>query len=158
VSRAAPNPFAELAPALCAPLRQAAARLAHDVGKYLSRTARNLPPVLGSQLDRTLLAMLARDLYGPLKSAGGLGSIDRQERPAGRFATLAAPILAHIEDSRLSRAQVLLAELEAIEAPVLAGKTAAVERAAAVAREVDELLRAVARDAALVSDRTRTAP
>ncbi len=61
------------------------ARLVHDVGKYLARTARNLPA--GCALDAALLDMLCRDLYGDARSP----------RPSARFAELAAelaPLLA----------------------------------------------------------------
>ena len=54
------------------------ARLVHDVGKYLARTARNLPA--GCALDAALLDMLCRDLYGDARSP----------RPSARFAELAA--------------------------------------------------------------------
>ena len=109
--RAQKNPFLALPPSLRTDLSRAAARLCHDVGKYLSRTARNLPPRLSEEdLAGTgaLLGMLVCDLYGP-------AAVDRrEERPAVRFLKLAAPLFLHIKDSRLTQAKSLLAEIEAL--------------------------------------------
>ncbi|MSP62693.1 MAG: hypothetical protein EXR72_20660 [Myxococcales bacterium] len=109
-----------------------AARLAHDVGKYIARTARNLPP--GAPLDEELSAMLARDLY----------DLDGM-RASERFARLAAPLL---RDARLDEARALLAEVDGLEPALRARDPAAVARAAAIALTVERLLRALAREAA----------
>jgi hypothetical protein len=87
-----------------------AAKLAHDVGKYIGRTARNLPPEppeLGL-LDGGLLSMLLRDLYG-----AGPGS-----RPGALFAPLRqelVPLLREPERAVLGAAATGLLRLDEIE-------------------------------------------
>lgn len=149
--------------------RELTARLVHDVGKYLARTARNLPA--GGALDAALLDMLCRDLYGD----------SRSPRPAARFAELAtelAPLLAptppvadgcepaelaplhlaaspvasgHEPDAlapltaaALSAIGLALAELDGLELQVRAGVPAAILRAVELARRVEQQLRALA--------------
>jgi hypothetical protein len=112
------------------------ARLAHDVGKYLARTARNLPPGADG-LEEELLGMLLRDLYG-----SGAGS-----RPGLRFAELRqelAPLLAGPELAVLGEAAAALGRLDAIEAEVRAG--AAVAEALRCALLVETKLRQLARE------------
>jgi hypothetical protein len=111
--------------------RRTLQRLAHDVGKYVARTARNLPP---GPPDPELVRMLARDLYA-------LGEGRRASAVLSELAgALASPAL--------DRARALLAEADALEAALRAGDRAAVERGAAIAREVETLLRGLAEDAA----------
>lgn len=131
--------FSDLPAELRGSLRAAASRLAHDVGKYLARTARNLPPHITAPIDAALLDMLCRDLYGAAPQA---------DRPALLFAKLSAPIAAQLGDPRLARAAEMFSELAALEEKVRSGELAAVERACGLAREVEQLLRALARDAA----------
>jgi len=111
-----------------------AARLAHDVGKYVAMTARNLAP--DRPASEALVAMLARDLYA---LRGG-------ERASAVLARVAAPLLALGPDARVAQAAALLAEADALEARVRGGHAEAVARAGAIAREVEQLLRAVARE------------
>lgn len=113
--------------------KSAVARLAHDVGKYVARTARNLPPAIREPLDAALRKMLIADLYG---DATGL-------RPGQRFATLAATLV----EPRLDGVRAAFVELEAIEQNVRAGELAALQRAVELARDIDEQLRALLRDA-----------
>lgn len=149
--------------------RELIARLVHDVGKYLARTARNLPA--GEALDAALLDMLCRDLYGD----------SRSPRPAARFAELAAELapllapapqvadgdepaelvprrapaapvaagrepaeLAPLTTAALSAIGLELAELDGLEGQVRAGAPAAVLRAAELARGIEQQLRALA--------------
>jgi hypothetical protein len=105
---------------------QAARRLAHDVGKYVARAARNLD----GAPDAALLAMLVRDLYG----LGG-----------ERASTVCARLGAALDgDARAAAAQALLVEADGLEARVRAGEPAAVARAAALALEVERRLRRLA--------------
>ena len=108
--------------------QQIAQRLAHDVGKYVARTARNLPAD-GSPLPSPLLAMLIGDLYG-----GG-------ERPGARFARLAEDF-AH---ARIAEVREHFATLDTLESDVRAGQSDAVARAAQIARQIEESLRELAR-------------
>lgn len=113
-------------------VRALAAQLAHDVGKYVARTARNLAS--DTVVDAELLAMLCRDLYGDAKS----------ERPIARFAALAAELRPLLDDARLTQAERLLAELESREAAVRADHPEVVQQAVALALQIENLLRALA--------------
>ena len=113
-------------------VRALTAQLAHDVGKYVARTARNLAS--GAVVDAELLAMLCRDLYGDAKS----------ERPVARFAALAAELRPLLADASLTQTERLLAELERCEAAVRAGHPEAVQQAVALALQIENLLRALA--------------
>ncbi len=116
------------APALPAVLRPAATRLLHDVGKYVARTARNVPP---GGWTPELADMLCRDLF---------------ELRGGRASAVCAPSAEAIEGqvgtrSELVRARALLAEIDALEAAVRAADTSACDRAAALALAVEQTLR-----------------
>lgn len=108
------------------------AQLAHDVGKYLARTARNLP--IEGAVDAELLAMLCRDLYGDARSAA----------PSVRFAAIAVELEPLAADARLGQARALLDELGRREAAVRAGQPQAVRQAAALALQIEQLLREMA--------------
>lgn len=108
------------------------ARLAHDVGKYVARTARNIPD---GPVPEVLVGMLARDLY-ELEE----GKRASQVLEARLGETAAA-------DEQLRCAVALLQEADALEGPVRLGEPGAVRRAASIAVEVSELLRAAARGA-----------
>jgi hypothetical protein len=109
--------------------REVARRLAHDVGKYVARTARNLAP--DDAVDAELAAMLARDLY-ELGAAGERASavLDRLA-PAARER--------HVADARR-----LLTEADALEPRVRAAEPRAVARAREIALAVERLLRQAA--------------
>ena len=110
-----------------------AAVLAHDVGKYVARTAHNLPD---GPIAPAIVQMLIRDLWA--LPAGG--------RASEVFARLAAPLCAAgPPDARLEQARTLLAEIDALEPDVRAERPDGVRRAARLALEVESLLRAVAR-------------
>lgn len=108
-----------------------AAALAHDVGKYVSRIARNVPEA--GPMPAALVPLLAKDLYE--QPGGG--------RPSARFEELAAAL----DDPRLPEARALLAEIDGLEPGVRGGDEAACLRAAAVARQLDVALRAIAAEA-----------
>ena len=109
--------------------RERAARLAHDVGKYLARIARNVRD--GEDVPDALVPLLIRDL----SEAPGGGT------PRARFEELAAGL----DEPRLDAVRAALARIEA----GLAGeRDASTLRAlCADARRVDALLRELAREA-----------
>jgi len=110
-----------------------ASRLAHDVGKYMARTAHN---VAADKWTPTLAAMLCRDLF---ELRGG--------RASAVFETLARPIesLSGPQEG-LVRARAHLAELDALEGHLRASDAGALARAAVLALAVEDGLRKLARD------------
>lgn len=102
--------------------REARARLLHDVGKYVARTARNLPD---GALDAELIEMLTRDLY----------ELKPGRRASQVFGELAEP------DPRLDELAQFFAAIDRLESRVRAGEEAAVRGAAALALEVERRLR-----------------
>jgi hypothetical protein len=112
---------------------EVATKIAHDVGKYVARMARNLPPGDGPA-PAALVGMLAKDLY---ETRAGMRASAVLDALAGEAAEIAG-------DARVKRARVLLAEADGIETAVRAGEAAAVRRGAAIALEVEGLLRDVA--------------
>ena len=112
---------------------KSAARLAHDVGKYVGRTARN---IRGDDVPAVLVDMLAKDLF----------ELGQGERASAVFAARRGELDA-LADARLDEVEALLAEADALEKALRAGAHEAVSRGAEIALRVEELLRAVARDA-----------
>jgi hypothetical protein len=100
----------------------ARARLYHDVGKYVARTARNLPD---GPLDRELIDMVVRDLY----------ELKPGRRASEIFAELAAP------DGRLDPVRSYFEAIDRLEPRVRDGDEASVRGAAALALEVERRLR-----------------
>ena len=115
------------------PARRLAARLVHDVGKYIARTARN---VRGQAWTPELVAMLCRDLF---ELTGGRASAvfeDLAKRIEARTGTQPA----------LSRVRGLLAQIDGLENAVRRGEPTALERAGQLSLAVDEALRAFSRN------------
>lgn len=104
------------------------ASLVHDVGKYITRVARNLPK--DGPVPPVLVGMLAKDLY----------ETHRGRRASVRFEELASDV----PDEPRSAVRALLSEIDALESSVRGGDAVAVRRAAALALEVDAHLRALA--------------
>jgi hypothetical protein len=100
-------------------------RLVHDVGKYVARTARNLP----AQPTAEMVAMLVQDLF--------------ELRPGRRASSVLAELADAFDEPPLADARVLLAEADTLEAAVRRGEPAAVTRAAALALLVERRLRAL---------------
>ena len=98
--------------------------LAHDVGKYVARTARNLPAE--GDVPRVLVDMLCRDLY----------ALTKTQRASERFEELAENV-----DADLSACRSRFEEIDALEAEVRAGAPEAVRRAARLAMEIEARLR-----------------
>lgn len=114
--------------------RRRLARLVHDVGKYVARTARNLPPA-PAPVPAFAVGMLVRDLY--------------ETAPNRRASFLLDEIARGLDGSpELERARALLAEADALEREVRAGDEAALRRVASIAREVEVVLRAASRSSA----------
>jgi hypothetical protein len=110
---------------------QLAARLAHDVGKYMARTARN---VAAEGWTPELVAMLCRDLY------------PQDRRLSLRFAELARPLQPWQGPTAvLQQVSDLLAEAERREPEVRRAVATDLKRVATIARQVEDLLRGLAR-------------
>jgi hypothetical protein len=110
---------------------QIAARLSHDVGKYMARTARN---VAADAWTPELVAMLCRDVY------------PQDRRLALRFAELAKPLQPWQGPTAvLQQVSDLLTEAERREPEVRRAVAADINRVAAIARQVEDLLRGLAR-------------
>jgi hypothetical protein len=109
------------------------ARLAHDVGKYVARTAHNVAP---GGWNLQLASMLWRDLFD---LGGGFASV--------LFEARAKPL----EDligcrPGLAEARRLFVEIDRLEVAVRAGDTSALEHAATLALAVETALRHLARE------------
>ena len=103
--------------------------LVHDVGKYVARTARNLP----ADPTPEMVDMLVRDLY--------------ELRPGQHASAVFASLAAFVGAPPLDDVRALFAEIDGLEAEVRAGAPAAVSRAAAIARNIESRLRALAETA-----------
>ncbi len=120
--------------AVSARAAELAATLAHDVGKYIARAARNLPPC--GAISPALSAMLIADVFAT--HAG---------RPAlARFDELAPELLTLTGDARLEAVRALLTCAAAHERAVRDADAVASRELAAIALEVESLLRALSRD------------
>ncbi len=105
--------------------------LVHDVGKYVSRVARNLPAA--GDVPDVLVEMLVRDLY-ELEAGVRASAVFAKLRGSGFDADL---------DAKLDEVSGGLDAIDALEARVRAGETEAVRRAAGLALRVDSRLRAL---------------
>ena len=106
--------------------REVRSRLAHDVGKYVARIARNVPP--GAEVPPALVPLLLKDLY---ETSGG-------RRASARFAELCAELAA--PHPSLDAARTSLARIDELERAVRAHDPAALREAASLARGVGDLL------------------
>jgi len=114
-------------------LHRLAARLVHDVGKYIARTARN---VRGQQWTPELVSMLCRDLF----------EMD-DGRASRAFEDRAKPIEALIgAQPDLEWVRELLARIDSLESQVRQGEPDALECAGRLALAVEASLRAFARN------------
>ncbi|MFK7987917.1 MAG: hypothetical protein AB8I08_18000 [Sandaracinaceae bacterium] len=96
-----------------------AARLAHDVGKYVARIARNVPA--GAPVPAPLLPLLVKDLY---------------ERPGADFASLSAGL----EHPDVAVARAHLGRLDALESAVREGQPDACVEACGLALQIEAAL------------------
>lgn len=114
------------------------AKLAHDVGKYLVRCARNLDPLPSAPLAPALLAMLLADLYGPT------GQPD--QGPRVRFQQLWQALPASYSDPRLRRCAELFSQLRDLAEPLARGELAAIAQAVRTALAIETDLRTLAQE------------
>ena len=98
-------------------------RLAHDVGKYVARTARNLR----GPADPEVVRMLIRDLY--------------ELQPSRRASQVFAELASGLEHPALAEVSALLRQTDALEPLVRRHDEAAVASAARLACEVERRLR-----------------
>ena len=107
-------------------------RLAHDVGKYVARAARNLPA--SAPVPAVLVGMLVDDLFAL-----------RDGQPASAvFAELRAELEERGEEPRLDAVEAHLVAIDALEEAVRRGEDGAVRAAAEHACAVEAELRALA--------------
>jgi len=99
-----------------------ARKLAHDVGKYVTRAARNLPP--SGSVPRALVEMMRRDVFGGAEQT---------------FETLATSIV----DARIDEVRARFAHARTLEALT---DDEAVRAVAADALAIERALTALARD------------
>lgn len=112
-------------------LAELALALQHDVGKYITRVARNLPP---GDVPAVLLDMLVADLY---RTDGVASALDVYRRRLADSAVDEALVPPAIPGGLLA--------LGALEARVRAHDPSAVREACALALAVDEACRAFVR-------------
>ncbi len=110
--------------------RERASVLAHDVGKYIARIAKNVAP--SGPVPAALVPLLVKDLYDLFG-----------ERASARFDALARGV----SDDRLARARAHLASIDALEARVRAGEHDACIEACGHARQIEAALYELAREA-----------
>lgn len=113
--------------------RQALLTLYHDVGKYVARTARNLPALAErDSVAPALLGLLVADLYALREGMRASQVFAERAAALRRFASL---------DAGLDAVATLLCEVDLLEPQLRAGEIAAVWRGAAIALEVEARLR-----------------
>lgn len=110
-----------------------AGKLAHDVGKYIARMARNLP---AGNIPETLCPLVCADLY----------ALDGARPASAVFDDLAAPLGSIIEDDRLDRCREALREIDRLEDAVRSADETALRRAAELAMQVETELLSLHRD------------
>ncbi len=107
--------------------------LAHDVGKYVARAARNLPP--RGAIPGVLVDMLWRDVFGTLSSG---------ETPRARFETLVHALA--VDDPRILEVRERFARIAALERELAGGTELVVRSIANDALAIDQALTSLARD------------
>lgn len=104
-------------------------RVLHDVGKYIARTAMNLPE--GALVSPPLADLMLRDVYG------------RGDEP--RMSETFDALVGETDDPILGECRGCLKDLDALEAGARAGEPDALVRVATLARRVAARLKAWAR-------------
>lgn len=102
--------------------------LVHDVGKYITRAARNVPEA--GPVPPVLIPLLVDDLYGTR----------RGERASKIVADCAPLFVAWIAPNERAALEGALGRIDALEAEVRLGDPRAALEAVALAREVDRSL------------------
>ncbi len=114
--------------------RRLSATLLHDVGKYIARTARNLTP--DRPITEPLRKMLLRDVYETHHGA----------RASSRFEELASPLEGLVNDPRIEQVRARLRAIDAREAEAKGGDPETLSMIVRDALEIEEMLRALARE------------
>ena len=104
-------------------------RVLHDVGKYVARTAMNLPE--GALVAPALAELMLRDVYG------------RGDEP--RMSETFDDLVGEADDPVLAECRECLRAIDALEAEARAGEADALGRIATLARSVAAQLKAWAR-------------
>ncbi|MBO6939234.1 MAG: hypothetical protein JJ863_29965 [Deltaproteobacteria bacterium] len=104
-------------------------RVLHDVGKYVARTAMNLPE--GALVAPALAELMLRDVYG------------RGDEP--RMSETFDALVGETDDPVLGECRDCLQEIDALEGDARAGDVDALTRIATLARSISERLKAWAR-------------
>ncbi len=110
-----------------------ARKLAHDVGKYVSRAARNLPK--SGAIPDVLVDMLFRDV---------LGTAPNGTKPSERFEILAREL--DVDDPRIADVRERFARIAALERELSRGTELVVRSIAADALAIEQTLTSLARD------------
>ncbi|MFO0713684.1 MAG: hypothetical protein U0353_27775 [Sandaracinus sp.] len=124
----------EIDPRFLEPIEDTLAMLHHDVGKYITRIARNVPA--GAPVPTSLGAMLLKDLY----------ETHRGKRASSRFSELVGVLPARLAQlAPMREAAAALARIDAAEPAVRALEARALAQVVADAREVELSLSLVLR-------------
>lgn len=115
-----------------------ARKLAHDVGKYVARAARNLPP--SGAISGVLVDMLWKDVFGTSSSG---------HTPSQRFETLARELGS--SDPRIAEVRERFARIAALEKELAGGTELVVRAIAADALAIEQALSSLARDLSSVA-------
>lgn len=110
-----------------------ARKLAHDVGKYVARAARNLPP--SGPIPGVLVDMLYKDVFG----SGG-----DAPTPSQRFEALARDLPS--KDPRIADVRARFARITALERELAGGTELVVRSIAADALAIEQALSSLARE------------
>jgi len=110
-----------------------ARKLAHDVGKYVSRAARNLPK--SGAIPDVLVDMLFRDV---------LGTAPNGTTPSERFEALAREL--DVDDPHIADVRERFARIMALERELSRGTELVVRSIAADALAIEQALTSLARD------------
>lgn len=110
-----------------------AIKLAHDVGKYISRAALNIKD---ESVPKEVVKLLVEDLY----------AIDGSERASRVFEELAKPLEQQIADERLAKCRAHLRIIDGLEQEIRSFENNAIHKAAKSAVTIRDLLLALAKD------------
>jgi len=110
-----------------------ASQLVHDLGKRLTRAARNFPE---TSIPQPLVEMMVKDLF----------YLEGRRTALQVFVELATPLKKRIDDPRLERIHTLLEQINRLESLIRMGDQVTIRQAATKAIEVESLLRRIAAD------------
>lgn len=106
-----------------------ARKLCHDVGKYLTRAARNIGD---AKVEGPLLALMLDDLF----------ALDGERRASLVFEDITLPLEALIgKNAHLEACRTMLLRIDALESDIRAEKAAAIKEASTLAVEIEDRLR-----------------